>query len=380
MKWIRRRDTRREEEEEEGRRQRGHGARKSVLETGREGKPGLQRCGEGKGRERERVKKRAGAAAWRRTCTRAVRHRRSRRGGGAAMAAASVDEKKELRGANGAETSGVRRSMQALLLARDMAAGATAAAAVEAALYPIDTIKTRLQAAVKGQSLKLTGLYAGIGGNLAGAIPGTALFFGVYEPIKRKLLEALPENASGAAHFTAASCAGIAASLIRVPTEVVKQRLQTGQFANVSAAVRGIVSKEGVRGLYAGHASFLLRDLPFDAIEFVAYEQLKLAYAKAVRRDLNTSEVAVLGAGAGAMTGALTCPFDVIKTRLMTQGSTGMYKNVFDCGIKLVREEGYAALFKGVQPRVLWISIGGSVFFTALEKSKEVYGKVLGVE
>ena len=55
----------------------------------------------------------------------------------------------------------------------------------------------------------------------------------------------------------------------------MKQRLQTGQFANVSAAVRGIVSKEGVRGLYAGHASFLLRDLPFDAIEFVAYEQVR---------------------------------------------------------------------------------------------------------
>ena len=41
-------------------------------------------------------------------------------------------------------------------------------------------------------------------------------------------------------------------------------------------------------------------------------------------------------------------------------------------------QEGYSALFKGVQPRVLWISIGGSVFFTSLEKSKELYGKMLG--
>lgn len=113
-----------------------------------------------------------------------------------------------------------RAARPLLLLGRDMAAGGTAAAAVEAALYPIDTIKTRLQAAVKGQSLKLTGLYAGIGGNLAGAIPGTALFFGVYEPVKRRLLDLLPEHLSGAAHFTAASCAGIAASFIRVPTEV----------------------------------------------------------------------------------------------------------------------------------------------------------------
>lgn len=40
-------------------------------------------------------------------------------------------------------------------------------------------------------------------------------------------------------------------------------------------ALRNIAFKEGRRGLFAGYGSFLLRDLPFDAIEFVAYEQFK---------------------------------------------------------------------------------------------------------
>ena len=40
--------------------------------------------------------------------------------------------------------------------------------------------------------------------------------------------------------------------------------------------MRAIVAREGLRGLYAGYGAFLLRDLPFDAIEFVAYEQLKV--------------------------------------------------------------------------------------------------------
>jgi solute carrier family 25 S-adenosylmethionine transporter 26 len=66
---------------------------------------------------------------------------------------------------------------------------------------------------------------------------------------------------------------GIAASLIRVPTEVyivnlcihiymplllklnnpqvVKQRMQTGQFTSAPDAVRLIVSKEGFKGFYA---------------------------------------------------------------------------------------------------------------------------------
>jgi len=33
--------------------------------------------------------------------------------------------------------------------------------------------------------------------------------------------------------------------------QVVKQRMQTGQFVSAQAAVRQIVAKEGIRGLYA---------------------------------------------------------------------------------------------------------------------------------
>jgi solute carrier family 25 S-adenosylmethionine transporter 26 len=38
--------------------------------------------------------------------------------------------------------------------------------------------------------------------------------------------------------------------------------------------IRAIVAREGLTGLYAGYGAFMLRDLPFDAIEFVAYEQV----------------------------------------------------------------------------------------------------------
>ncbi len=71
--------------------------------------------------------------------------------------------------------------------------------------------------------------------------------------------------------------------------------------------IRNIVTKEGVKGLYAGYGAFMLRDLPFDAIEFVAYEQLKKAYARSVKRDLQTAEVSIVGAAAGGITGARAC-------------------------------------------------------------------------
>ncbi|KAK4381381.1 S-adenosylmethionine carrier 1, chloroplastic/mitochondrial [Sesamum angolense] len=178
-------------------------------------------------------------------------------------------------------------------------AGAAAGAVVETALYPIDTIKTRLQAVRGGAQIILKGLYSGLAGNLAGVIPASALFIGVYEPTKQKLLKIFPENFSAIAHLSAGAAGGAASSIVRVPTEVVKQRIQTGQFVSAPDAVRLIVAKEGFRGLYAGYGSFLLRDLPFDAIQFCIYEQLRIGYKLAARRDLSDPENAIIGAFAG---------------------------------------------------------------------------------
>ncbi|KAJ4715517.1 S-adenosylmethionine carrier 1, chloroplastic/mitochondrial [Melia azedarach] len=258
------------------------------------------------------------------------------------------------------------------ILFEGVIAGGTAGVVVEMALYPIDTIKTRLQAARGGGKIDFKGLYSGLAGNLAGVLPASAVFVGVYEPAKQKLLKFFPENLSAVAHLTAGAIGGVAASLIRVPTEVVKQRMQTGQFTSAPDAVRLIVSKEGFKGLYAGYGSFLLRDLPFDAIQFCIYEQLRIGYKAAARRDLNDPENAMIGAFAGALTGAITTPLDVIKTRLMVQGPADQYKGIFDCVQTIVREEGPPALLKGIGPRVLWIGIGGSIFFGVLESTKRM--------
>jgi len=288
-------------------------------------------------------------------------------------------------------------------VAGNLAAGATAGMAVEAALYPIDTIKTRLQLAASGggiRSLLAAGggkaLYAGVWGNLAGVAPASAIFMGVYEPTKKIVSARAREAASRKSDgknidryeflgpLVAGAAAGLASSVVRVPTEVVKQRLQAGQFGGRSAvaAVKGILAKEGLKGMFAGYGSFLLRDLPFDAIEFVAYEQLKSAYERTLRmrpgdqrrERANAAEVSAIGAAAGALTGVVTTPLDVLKTRLMTQGTVGgKYSGVVDCARQIARDEGVGALFRGWEPRVLWIGLGGCVFFSALEAAKRAY-------
>lgn len=220
------------------------------------------------------------------------------------------------------------------------------------------------------------GLYAGLWGNLAGVAPASAIFMGVYEPVKRAVSDRVGEDRAWLAPLAGGVAAGLASSLVRVPTEVVKTRTQTREFAGAAAAVKAIVLGEGRRGLFAGYSSFLLRDLPFDAIEFLAYEQLKRVYHRAVlrqSRELSPPEVSVVGALAGAATGLLTTPLDVLKTRMMIDGARGRYAGVLDCAKQIVRQEGGRAFLRGWQPRVLWIGVGGSIFFTALETSKKLF-------
>ncbi|KAG6538837.1 hypothetical protein ZIOFF_003988 [Zingiber officinale] len=238
-------------------------------------------------------------------------------------------------------------------------AGAAAGGVAEAVLYPIDTIKTRLQAVLKSLS-SLSSFRLLMGGaesigktcilELLATLQGScreasAIFVGIYEPTKQKLLKLFPENLSTFAHLkpvpeTAGAIGGAVSSFIRVPTEVVKQRIQTGHFTSAPDAIRLIVAKEGFRGLYAA------------------------------RRDLNDPENALIGAFAGAITGAITTPLDVMKTRLMVQGSVNQYNGLLNCAQTIFREEGPAAFLKGIGPRVLWIGIGGSIFFGVLERTK----------
>ena len=72
-----------------------------------------------------------------------------------------------------------------------------------------------------------------------------------------------------------------------------------------------------------------------------------------------------------AAAGLATTPLDVIKTRLMAQGTSKAYANVFDCAAKIYREEGGKALLRGWEPRVTWIALGGCIFFGSLEACKK---------
>lgn len=73
--------------------------------------------------------------------------------------------------------------------------------------------------------------------NLVGVAPASAIFISVYEPVKKWVESQVDEDKSYLGPMVAGAAAGTASSLVRVPTEVIKSRLQTKEFTGAMVAV-----------------------------------------------------------------------------------------------------------------------------------------------
>jgi len=256
--------------------------------------------------------------------------------------------------------------------------GAIAGTTVDLSLYPLDTLKTRLQSS--GGFLSsggFTGIYRGVGSAIVGSAPGAALFFCTYESTKsflytrRKAQEArgaeVGEWTAPIEHMAAASLGEVAACAVRVPTEVVKQRAQAGQYPSSLLALRGILSQyttigiSGVwRELYRGWSVTIMREVPFTVIQFPLWESMKEYRRRTSGVEVISGlESALFGSAAGAVAAAVTTPLDVLKTRMMLAKEKTALVPLLK---QILRDSGPRAFFAGIGPRIMWISIGGAVF------------------
>jgi len=257
-------------------------------------------------------------------------------------------------------------------------AGGCAGTTVDVALYPLDTLKTRLQAADGfWKAGGFRGVYRGVLATALGASPGSAMFFSAYEGMKPRLQQMNGGKEHWLHHSFSASCGEVAACLVRVPTAVVTQRMQVGQYATFPEAVTKIAAENGLATFFTGYWTTVAREIPFSFIQFPMYEGLKKVWAFAQGAETTPTQGAMCGSFSGAIASAATCPLDVVKTRMMLGAKTvdGTLFSTLNAPTALktiYQQEGMLALFSGIGPRVGWITAGGFVFFGAYEKAQEM--------
>ncbi|EOD33103.1 hypothetical protein EMIHUDRAFT_460467 [Emiliania huxleyi CCMP1516] len=274
--------------------------------------------------------------------------------------------------------------------------GGAAGSIAEVVVLPALVVRTRMM--VQGADRSLTAyssfgdairtiyrtegvgaFYKGLGLNVL----FTPLARGLYMAGAELSKETLGEG-TALTDFAVGMNAQLLASIAYIPRDIVVERCaidgqlksQVGSTASSAAALRTILSAEGLAGFYRAFLPHQLVWVPFNGIFFAALGKLKEAEAAL---GVKTEERYLLGvantfASAG-VAAAATNPIDVVKTRLQVAGANPdvfSYRGPIDCLAKLIRAEGPAALFAGLVGRFLYAGPGFAIFLPTYDVLKRL--------
>jgi solute carrier family 25 folate transporter 32 len=129
-------------------------------------------------------------------------------------------------------------------------------------------------------------LYKGLGASMLG-LSHVAVQFPVYEALKTHLLPSGDDEESQARRIGALISSSVIskaiATLITYPHDIARTRLHVergAQAKGVFSMIKSIVDQEGLRGLYTGLGTQLVRVVPACAVTFTTFETLMMMFGE----------------------------------------------------------------------------------------------------
>jgi hypothetical protein len=302
--------------------------------------------------------------------------------------------------------------------------------------HPLDTVKSKLQAATDTKlrhplirtiantyrAEGFRGFYKGLGACLVGGIPGVVVYLTSYEA-SRKYLGSLTmfDGSSFSVSFLSGMIAEASSCIIFVPVDVIKERLQVQQQLGLEQqrlgyyyqgswdAAKQIARHEGLRGIYKGYLATLAAYGPFSAFYFLFYEELKSRIH--MRDDAHVQKgkgnnslpfnwSLLASASAGAAASLITNPLDMIKLRLQIQRSVeaaaigqinspssssstssvstsaaSSIGGLWDGLSKVFQKDGIQGLFRGALARVLFHAPSTAITMASYEVCKTYFSQ-----
>jgi len=160
--------------------------------------------------------------------------------------------------------------------------------------------------------------------------------------------------------FVFGGAAGMGATLFVQPLDLAKNRMQVarstgGDRPSTLSVVRGVVRNEGILTLYNGLSAGLLRQATYTTARLGIYTWLLEKFADAdgtAPNFLKKVAMGILAGGGGAFVGT---PAEVALIRMTSDGSLPVdkrrnYSSVVNALIRIQREEGLLALWRGAVP------------------------------
>lgn len=145
----------------------------------------------------------------------------------------------------------------------------------------------------------------------------------------------------------------------------------------VRRTLQYIWQHEGVRGLWRGNFSSVVRIFPYAAIQFASHEKYKaLLRSFSPDHSMFAGGHFLAGSAAGATAVICTYPLDVVRTRLAFQfgrGAEGGYRGIGHTLSTMRAEGGITQLYRGLGPTLTGIVPYAGLNFFSYEKQKAMW-------
>lgn len=288
-------------------------------------------------------------------------------------------------------------------LVSQLLAGAFAGIMEHTIMFPIDSIKTRMQTlklnaadGIISSFSKISAtegslaLWRGVNSVILGAGPAHAIYYMVFESTKTTLCNNLlksddtknNKNINDVSNFIVtsekhpliASISGVAATItsdaLMTPFDVIKQRMQNNNAQSIKSTFKvssHIYQTEGLKAFFISYPTTLILSIPFAALNFGIYE----FSSDKLNPDQHYNPIAhcIAGGISGAVAAAITTPLDCIKTVLQTK-SIPNANSMFSAAKGLYLQGGLSSFARGMRPRVVFNVPATAISWTAYEMAK----------
>lgn len=175
----------------------------------------------------------------------------------------------------------------------------------------------------------------------------------------------------------------MAATLFVQPMDLIKNRMQLSgeggkakEHRNTLHAIRSIMLKEGISGMYSGLSAGLLRQATYTTTRLGIYTWLFDSMSSPDGKPPGFATKAVLGMAAGVVGAFVGTPAEVALIRMTADGrlpeaDRRNYKHVGDALVRMLREEGLFTLWRGAIPTMARAMVVNAAQLASYSQAKQ---------
>ncbi|KAL3162702.1 hypothetical protein ABBQ38_008743 [Trebouxia sp. C0009 RCD-2024] len=167
---------------------------------------------------------------------------------------------------------------------------------------------------------------------------------------------------------------GVAGAISRTATAPIDRlkfllQVQDHQMITIRQGFRLMAAEGTYKAYFRGNGANVIKNVPETALKLTCNDRVK-AMVAADGHTVTLSERLAIGGISGAVAQGTIYPMEVIQTRLAIS-PVGTYSGILDTFAKIVRQEGYFALFRGITPCMVGIIPYAGLDIAAFELMRE---------